>query len=62
MKELKRLVKYMKSKQFNLAKTLFVLRNDVNFLMYLGVNAVSLSGVGYLSFTSCNICTILEKT
>jgi len=37
---------YMKSKQFNLAKTLFVLRNDINFLMYLGVNAVSFESVG----------------
>jgi hypothetical protein len=41
---------YIKSKQFNLAKTLFILRNDVNFLMYLGVNAVSFESVGVKYF------------
>jgi len=41
---------YMKSKQFNLAKTLFVLRNNVNFLMYLGVNAVSFESIGVKYF------------
>ncbi|MGC8578361.1 MAG: hypothetical protein ACP5M7_10270 [Thermoproteota archaeon] len=41
---------YMKSKQFNLAKTLFILRNDVNFLMYLGVNAISFESIGVKYF------------
>ncbi|MBO3801980.1 MAG: hypothetical protein QW342_07025 [Thermoproteota archaeon] len=37
---------YVKSKQFELAKTLFFLRNDVNFLMYLGVSAKSFESIG----------------
>jgi len=37
---------YMKSKQFYLARTLFSLRNDANFLIYLGVSAVNFESVG----------------
>ncbi|MGC8935718.1 MAG: hypothetical protein ACP5LN_11210, partial [Thermoproteota archaeon] len=41
---------YIKSKQFYLAKTLFILRNDINFLMYLGVNAISFESIGVKYF------------
>jgi len=41
---------YIKSKQFYLARTLFSLRNDTNFLIYLGVSAINFEtmGVRYL--------------
>jgi len=37
---------YIKSKQFYLARTLFSLRNDANFLIYLGVSAINFESMG----------------